>query len=309
MNPNERIFVLDDKKSDADFIAREFSRWFGVQKFTQGKDLIDAIERDQSDEHRAAIIDLQLTGQSLDGEGICREIKKLKPYLPVIAVTGSTDANFVAASIRGAVFDDLIAKADVGPRTENCIAVVMRAIKHLNNYPQLPRVWQEMKDLKLENFELVVKAEFRRDVEYGLKKAYFYVLISESIPILDALMLQKNTPCGESLIQSAAVVEAILNYEDRLWREEIRRRGTIDPSLVLPSERAVKLDRVLAKGLLPGSLKSNVEILFEGRDRSAHPSGLRTPISKEAALAGLSTAIGIVKHYLSSKRHSVFPNS
>ncbi len=309
MDTIPKIFVLDDDEHHLNWLVNTFAARFQVRKYQQGADLLAAVGADTKDEYKAVVVDLELRGQRISGSQVCHEIKKIKPYLPVVAITASTDPQYIANALFRRGFDDFIPKSAVGPTPETCIATVAHVMEGVERYPQIVSLWRSMTSLNLDDFEFVVRASFRSELDYRLKKSYFYILLSDALPLLDALLLRENAPCAESIIQSAAAIETILNYEDRLWRQEIIDRGSLGPRSILPSERSIKVDRLMDNALIEAQFKSKVMTVFEHRDKWAHGGRNIDSASKEQALSDLETALAVVRSYLGSKKRSTFPNS
>jgi DNA-binding NarL/FixJ family response regulator len=303
MPTNYKVFIVDNDSGALKWLTELFSKYFTVSRYIEGEEFLRAIEDDECDEHQAALIDLRLDRQRFSGAELCREVKKRKPYLPVFAVTGSADSEYIANAILDNGFEGYIPKNGVRKNPDRYISAILEAVSDVQKYPELPVIWHKISAIQPDNFRYLVKKELVEELLYKLRKAYFYLLLPESLPLLDSLLLDEKTSCGESIVQSAAAIETILNYEDRDWREEVVNKGSgaIKRSSILPTPRETKLDRVINADLIPGSSKRAAVKLFGWRDDCAHASKRARRYDKGDTLSAIKITLDIVEFYLARK--------
>ncbi|MBS1790492.1 MAG: response regulator [Acidobacteria bacterium] len=305
-----RIFVVDDEPEQLEKLSTLFSQDFSVNDFLDGDSCLEALEKDQSDACKATLIDLNLAGQQFTGAELCREVKKRKPYLPVFAITASPDTEYIADALLNYGFEDYIPKLTLWDYPQKYALSVTKAIQKYESYPGMVLLWRRLSTVKPEEFRLSVNSELVDELSYRLRKAYFYLLLPESQPLLDSLLLEENASCGESLVQSASAIEAILIHQDKQWKEDMinQAKNKMALSGMVTTVRRKSLDRIIKAGWIDKTLKNGVLKLFGWRDDCAHAGKRARLYHKEDALEGLGIALDVIEYFLNRRKQEVMGN-
>jgi len=177
----------------------------------------------------------------------------------------------------------------------------MQVIKNLQIYPDIKKFWKNIVEIGSDKYKYAIERELRKALFRLLRKGYFYLIIPESLPLLDSLLLDERTPCGESIIQASAAVEAILKKEYRLWKNEIEDTG-ISPKY----KRKEMLRRVTSGCSLDQKFNDSIGEVFDWRDDCAHGKAHR--YRKEDALESMSRVLSFIRDYLNFKKNQTFPS-
>jgi CheY-like chemotaxis protein len=290
------ILILDDDLSWKNTLTNLFQRMgFDVTSSLEGQTIIQYAYEDISDKYKAAIVDLILEGQPLQGPALCHELKKLKPYLPVFAVTANTDPREIAEAILKTGFDGFIAKADLDLNATSYANHLKSVIATLEAYPQLPTLWRQIAQLSSAKYKYALRGKLAKKIRNVLKKAYFYLILPTSTPLLSLVQIDVNSPYSESIIQSVIAVETIANNEFEKWQKkwEGHQLGDISDS------RYDKIDHVVNQGLFPSGAEDELaDNIFRLRDKCAHQY---YAADKRQAIGVLAKTLEIVHYYFEMK--------
>ena len=295
----DKIFIFDDELKDLESISNLLSSYFEIKGLNKSIDLLKAIQKDITDEYKLAVIDLIIEEDPFGGRRICREIKKVKPYLPVYAITKSLDPKHIADCLINAGFNGFVAKKDLEQNLASYVDCIRHVIAEVDKYPDIKLFWKDIVNLFSKEYQYAVKKHLRDKLSYLIRKAYFYLLLPESLPLLDSLILDENTGTGASIIESASAIEDILNDECQRWSKEIKDKIGVYPS------RKVKLNLVIKQNLVASNFEEKVEELFNWRDHCAHGKAYKH--NKEDAISSMRLALSFIKEYFKGKKQAVFP--
>jgi len=295
----EKIFVFDDEPGDLRLISNLLSSYFEISGFGKVADLLESLQQDIKDEHKLAVIDLVIEEDPFGGKRLCSEIKKLKPYLPIYAITKSIDPKHIADCLIKAGFNGFIAKKDLKENLINYAAYIRHEISEVEKYPDVRLFWKDIINVFSKKYQYAIKKRLRNKLSYLIRKAYFYLLLPESLPLLDSLILDDNTGAGASIIESASAIEAVLDYECRRMSKVLKDKIGIYPS------RKTKMNFVVSQRLIASSFKEKAEELFKWRDDCAHGNAYKH--NKKDAISSLRLALSFIKEYFETKKQAMFP--
>lgn len=115
-----RLLVVDDDKEFLAATAQALSRrGFDVSTAASGSAAADLVFREEYD-----IVVLDLRMPDLDGVGVFRRIKAIRPHLPVIILTGYGSATDAIRAIQAGVTDYLVKPCDVEELAEHIRSAV-----------------------------------------------------------------------------------------------------------------------------------------------------------------------------------------
>jgi len=104
-----RILLVDDEEDFASTLAeRLVLRGFQAEVATSG---MDALRHVRKDDFSVLILDVKMPG--IDGLGLMAEIKRKRPDLPVILLTGHGSVASAEAGMKEGAFDYLMKPIDI----------------------------------------------------------------------------------------------------------------------------------------------------------------------------------------------------
>jgi DNA-binding NtrC family response regulator len=104
-----RILLVDDEEDFASTLAERLGlRGFQAEVATRGT---DALRRVREDDFSVLVLDVKMPG--IDGLGLMAQIKRKRPHLPVILLTGHGSAADVKAGMKEGAFDYLMKPIDI----------------------------------------------------------------------------------------------------------------------------------------------------------------------------------------------------
>lgn len=116
-----RVLLVDDEKDFVDALAERLEiRDFEVAKAFDGD---EALERLGSADVDVVVLDVMMPGK--DGPAVLREIKKIKPLVEVLMLTGHATVESAIDGLKNGAFDYLMKPTD----TKDLIAKIVLAYK------------------------------------------------------------------------------------------------------------------------------------------------------------------------------------
>ena len=104
-----RILLVDDEQDFASTLAERLQlRGIQAEVATTGT---DALKHVRENDFRAMILDIKMPG--IDGLGLLAEIKRKRPDLPVILLTGHGSVSSVASGMKEGASDYLMKPVDI----------------------------------------------------------------------------------------------------------------------------------------------------------------------------------------------------
>jgi CheY-like chemotaxis protein len=183
--------VLDDNPGQLEWLMEVFkTERFEVTGFTSGQELMDSITNDLNDMYAAVLLDLILLKdgsqmeEEMQGTDYCLEIKRLKPYLPVFAITADTSPQRIANTILNFGFDGFIAKDELRTRPHQYFDHLKSSINSAE--PQLKSIWRDI--VGLTNYAEVIRSKLLGRIQERVRTAYFFLLQTDSHPLLTLLL-------------------------------------------------------------------------------------------------------------------------
>ena len=114
-----RVLLVDDEEEFVETLAQRLEvRGFDVTTALNGADALERVEHEGVD---LVILDLQMPG--VDGIGVLRKIKELKPLVEVIMLTGHATVETAIEGMKLGAFDFLIKPTE----TEELVEKINRA--------------------------------------------------------------------------------------------------------------------------------------------------------------------------------------
>jgi DNA-binding response OmpR family regulator len=116
-----RVLLVDDEKEFVDALAERLEiRDFDVTKAFDGDEALDRIRSVDVD---VVVLDVMMPGK--DGIDVLREIKKTKPLVEVLMLTGHASVESAIDGLKNGAFDYLMKPTD----TKDLIAKIVLAYK------------------------------------------------------------------------------------------------------------------------------------------------------------------------------------
>jgi two-component system response regulator HydG len=133
---NARILVIDDEPDVCEMLSMALGE--GGAEVVALTSARDAFDRIASEEFDVVLTDLGMT--ELDGLGVCEQVARVHPNLPVIVVTGLGSMDAAVAAMRAGAYD-FITK----PIEPKLLAIsVARALEHQRVHAELRRLRREV---------------------------------------------------------------------------------------------------------------------------------------------------------------------
>jgi CheY-like chemotaxis protein len=294
-----KIIIIDDEELILERLSEFFinNTNFEVETYSQGNDFLSNFKEDK--DPKIILIDLNLQKQKLSGSDLCKEVKKLKPYIPIFAITQSKDTNYVVNEILSSGFDSFISKDQFKDGFD--FNIISKSYEKLINNKDIIEIWDKIISLEKEK-NIVFKGmndDLINSICDNIKKSYFYILLPENLPLLDCILGKKSTSSAESILQSFSCIDELVNKHNREWYE--KKLSKSDYTKMFSSiENKNFIDKL--KFLFPESgkelLKTIETEIYPLRNISAHRAYKdKDKINKLNAIKSLKTTISFIRKY------------
>lgn len=122
----DKILIVDDDKSVRDFLAKFFKLkgYTEVQSVATGSDCIDIIGKED-----IGIILLDIKLPKMSGIDILKEVKKIKPGINVIMITGFPEVDTAKEALKLGAYDYIVKPFDLA-YLELCVFSKITAAKN-----------------------------------------------------------------------------------------------------------------------------------------------------------------------------------
>ena len=116
-----KVLLVDDENEFVDVLAERLeARDFEIVKAYSGDEALEKVEQQEMD---VAVVDVLMPGK--DGVETLREIKKIKPIMEVIMLTGNATVETAVEGMKQGAFDYLMKPTE----TKDLVAKIVKAYK------------------------------------------------------------------------------------------------------------------------------------------------------------------------------------
>lgn len=156
---SHKILIIDDE-SDIRALLADILEDEGYLCF-QGASAGDALRMIQENEFDAVILDIWLEGSDMDGIGVLKKLKSIKPKLPVIMISGHGNIETAVQTIKFGAYDFI----EKPFKSEKLLIMLSRAIESYN----LARENFELQAEQNDTLQLVGSSKPLRVIESNIK--------------------------------------------------------------------------------------------------------------------------------------------
>lgn len=187
---SHKILIIDDE-SDIRALLADILEDEGYS-CTQGASAKDAFKYIETKDFDVVILDIWLEGSELDGIGVLKKIKSVKPKLPVIMISGHGNIETAVQTIKYGAYDFI----EKPFKSEKLLILISRAIESYN----LIRENIDLQLEQIESLELIGGSKSIRMIESQIKSLaqinsrVFISGESGSGKELVAKLIHKNSP-------------------------------------------------------------------------------------------------------------------
>lgn len=156
---SHKILIIDDE-SDIRALLADILEDEGYSCF-QGSSAGDALKMISETDFDAVILDIWLEGSEMDGIGVLKKIKSLKPKLPVIMISGHGNIETAVQTIKYGAYDFI----EKPFKSEKLLILMSRAIENYNLARENTELHQERND----SLELIGASRAAKNIENSIK--------------------------------------------------------------------------------------------------------------------------------------------